>query len=286
MDLLHDLLPGPQTAVGDGLELLGGQIVDGLSVGGKLSSLCQLEVEYSDIQPPPGGDLGVQLPQGAGGGVAGIGHEGLSLDLPLAVQFFKDGAGHVHLAPDDEPGQLLRQGHGDGADGSQILRHVLSDAAVASGGAADEHAVPVLQRHGQAVHLRLHAVFGIREGLPDVSQELLHLPAVKHVLQALQRDGVLHLLKLGQDGSAHPLGGGVRGDLLRVLPLQILQTAEHMVVFIVGDLRIVQHVVAVAVGVEGIPQPFHFFPIIHSRPLIRCSRYSPQRTAPSPPAWC
>ena len=85
MDLLHDLLPGPQTAVGDGLELLGGQIVDGLSVGGKLSSLCQLEVEYGDIQPPPGGDLGVQLPQGAGGGVAGVGHEGLSLDLPLTV---------------------------------------------------------------------------------------------------------------------------------------------------------------------------------------------------------
>ena len=119
-----------------------------------------------------------------------------------------------------------------------------------------------------------------------MGQELLHLPAVKHVLQALQRDGVLHLLKLGQNRTSHPLGGGVRGDLLRMLPFQILQTAKHMVIFIVGDLRIVQHVVAVAVGVEGIPQPFHFFPIIHSRPLIRCSRYSPQRTAPSPPAWC
>ena len=59
MDLLHDLLPGPQTAVGDGLELLGGQIVDGLGMGGKRPSLCQLEVEYGDIQPPPGGDLGV-----------------------------------------------------------------------------------------------------------------------------------------------------------------------------------------------------------------------------------
>ena len=92
------------------------------------------------------------------------------------VQFFEHGAGHVHLAPDDEPGQLLRQGHGDGADGSQVLRHVLPDAAVASGGATDEHAVPILQRHGQAVHLRLHAVFGIREGLPDVSQELLAPP--------------------------------------------------------------------------------------------------------------
>jgi len=53
MDLLHDLLPGPQTAVGDGLELLGGQIVDGLGMGGKRPSLCQLEVEYGDIQPPP-----------------------------------------------------------------------------------------------------------------------------------------------------------------------------------------------------------------------------------------
>ena len=64
----------------------------------------------------------------------------------------------------------------------------------------------------------------------------------------------------------------VSGGFLRIVtvPLQILQTAEHMVVFIVGDLRIVQHVVAVAVGVEGVPQFLHLGFIVHVS-LILCS---------------
>ena len=103
--------------MGDDLKPLGGQVVQRLGVGGELPPLGQLQVEHLDIQLPLGADLRVQLPQGAGGGVPGIGHQGLSLELPHAVDLLKHGAGHVDLAPDDEPGQLLRQRHGDGANG-------------------------------------------------------------------------------------------------------------------------------------------------------------------------
>ena len=127
-------------------------------MAGKIPALAQLEVEDPDIQQPLGADLRIQLPQGPGGGVAGVGKEGLARLLPLAVELVEHVFGHEHLAPDDEPGQLLRQGHGDGLDGAQILRHVLPHPAVPPGGALDERAVPVLQGHAQAVHLGLHAV--------------------------------------------------------------------------------------------------------------------------------
>ena len=78
------------------------------------------------------------------------------------------------------------------------------------------------------------------------------------------------LFKLGQGRAAHPLGGGVQGHLLRVLPLQVLQAAEHMVVLIVADGGGVQHIIAVAVGVEGVPQLLHLGFIVHVS-LILCS---------------
>ena len=46
--------------------------------------------------------------------VAGIGHQGLALDLPPGVDLLEHAAGHIDLAPDDEMRQLLRQRHGDG----------------------------------------------------------------------------------------------------------------------------------------------------------------------------
>ena len=169
-------------------------------------------------------------------------------------------------------GQLLRQRHGDGADGAQVLRHVLPYPAVAAGGAADEHAVPILQRHGQAVHLGLHAVQGVRQVGGHLLQKVPHLLAVEYVLQALQRHLVPHLLKLAQELAAHPLGGGIRCDLLRMLLLQVLQPPQQVVVLIVRHGGRVQHIVEIPVGVQGLPQLLHFFTIIHGvSSFIRCS---------------
>ena len=134
--------------MGNDLEPLGGQIIKSLRVGGEFPALRQLQIEHGDVQLPLGADLGIQLPQRPGGGVPGVGHQGLALQLPLGIDALEHGPGHVDLAPDNKPGQLFRQGHGNRADGAEILRHILPHPAVAPGGAPDEHTVPVFQGHG------------------------------------------------------------------------------------------------------------------------------------------
>src|SRR4051794_30245712 len=60
--------------------------------------------------------------------------------------------------------------------------------------------------------------------------------------------------ELGGDRGAHPLGGRVGRDQLRVLGLQRLQLAHHRVVGAVVDGRLVEDVVAVVGVVDGIAQ--------------------------------
>ncbi|MPM48206.1 hypothetical protein SDC9_94930 [bioreactor metagenome] len=75
----------------------------------------------------------------------------------------------------------------------------------------------------------------------------------------------------------HPLGGGIRSDLLRMLPLQLLQAPVFHVVVIVRHGGFVQHIIAVGVLVEFLPQPLHFLPIVHGsfpfpRPVLGLER--------------
>ena len=268
-DLRQDIRRRGQPLVGNHLEMLAGQIVDRLCVGGKFPALRQLQIKDRDVQPPLGGDLGVQLPQGAGGGVAGIGHQWLALDLTPGVDLLEHTAGHVHLAPHDEAGQLLRQGHGDRPYRPQIFSHILPYSSVTPGGTADEHAVTVFQCHGEAVHLRFHAVGGVLQGY--LLQEAADLLVVEHILQAFQRHGVGHLLKLRQRLSAHPLGGRIRRDLLRMRRLQVLQPPQQMVIFIIRHGGRIQHVVEVSVLRQRAAQLLYLLAIVHIQALIHCS---------------
>ncbi len=56
--------------------------------------------------------------------------------------------------------------------------------------------------------------------------------------------------KGGQGRAAHPLGGRVGCHQLGMLGLQRLEFAEQPVVLGIGHARLVQHVVAVVVGVD------------------------------------
>ena len=262
-DLPVDLLRLRERFLGDHREALALQIGDGLTVAGEGPPLRQLQVEHPDVQIPFGADLGVQLPERSRRGVPGVGEEVLSPLLPLAVQAVEHALGHEHLPPDDEPGQLLRQHQRDRADGAEVLRHILPHPAIAPGGALEKHAVPVLQGHAQAVHLGLHAVDRFLQVFRHPSAELPHLLRGEHILKALQGNGVDHLLKALQSLSPHPLGGGVGGDLLRVRRLQLLQAAQHVVVVVVGQGGIVQHVVAVARLIERAAQPRHLAFVVH-----------------------
>ena len=226
-------------------------------------SLGKLEVENGNIQLALRRDPRVKLAQRAGGGVAGIGKGLLPVLLALGIERGKDLFRHVDLAAHDEARQLLRQHHGNGLDRAQILRHVLAHAPIAARGAADEHAVAVLERDGQTVHLRLHAVFDVLELLAHLLIEVHDLGVGEGVLQALERDGVRHRLELRQRHAAHALRGRVWRDLLGVLLLQICQLALEHIVFIVADARLVEHIVAVRVCVERVAQLLYAFLVVH-----------------------
>ena len=142
----------------DDLEPVLPQPVQRGRIGVEPSAVPVLDVEDLDVQPPGGGHSRVQLPDGAGGGVAWVGHQRLSPELPLLVDGLEGSLRHEHLAPDDEGAGHPLQGQGDGADGAQILRHVLPDAPVPPGGAPDKGSVPVLQGDGKPVHLGLHQI--------------------------------------------------------------------------------------------------------------------------------
>ena len=122
------------------------------------TSFCQLQVEHLDIQTPLCSDSGVQLPERTGGCVAGIGHQGFPFQFPAGVDLFEHRARHIHLAPDDESGQLFRKCHGDRPNRAEVFRYILTGAAVTPGSASNEHTVPVFQRHRETVHLGLYRV--------------------------------------------------------------------------------------------------------------------------------
>ena len=111
------------------------------------SALHKLKVEHPDIQQPLGADLWVQLAQGAGGSVSGVGKGRLVLLLPLAVELVEHILGHEHLTPHDQPGQFLWQDHRDGLDRAEVFCHILPHPAITPGRTPDELAIPVLQGH-------------------------------------------------------------------------------------------------------------------------------------------
>ena len=92
----------------------------------------------------------------------------------------------------------MLQRHGNGADGLEIFRHILADQSVAARRAADKLSIDVFQRNGKAIDLRFDRIFRVRLLLAHMRIEVPQLVKGKHVLQALQRDGVAYLDEFAQ----------------------------------------------------------------------------------------
>ena len=154
-------------------------------------------------------------------------------------------------------------------DGLEVFRHVLADESVSARGAARENAVEVLQRHGKPVDLRLDRILRLRLLRADARIKFAQLIERKHILQALERHRVLHLLERADRLAADaPRGAGWRG-ILRIFLLQILQAAEHVVVGIVVDLWVVQHVILPVVVFQLACELFNLlFGVHENSPLV------------------
>ena len=208
------------------------------------------------MQRPLRGDVRVLLAERAGGRVAGVDEEALP-ELGLAfVHGLELGDGHVDLAAHLEHvgirsarfGQLL----GHVLDGGDVGRHVLAGDTVAPGGRLDEPAPLVGQRHGHAVDLGL-----AREGervqveigrlAPQPLPPRPQLVLAEGVVEAHHRDPVAHLLEQARRRGAHGVRRRVGCRQRWIVRLQLPQLHHEEVVFGVGDLGRIEHVVQLVV---------------------------------------
>ncbi len=216
-----------------------------------------------EVQRPLGRDGRVLLAQRAGRRVARVDEEPLT-ELGLALVHgleFLDG--HVHLAADLEHvgvgaarlGQFLRH-VGDRAD---VRRHVLAGHAVAAGGRLHERAALIGQRHGHAVDLGLaREGEGLEVDVGRLAPQPLapgpQLVLAERVVEAHHRDAVAHLLEQARRRRAHGVRRRVGCRQRRIVRLELPQLHHQEVVFGVGDLGRIEHVVQLVVVDDLLPE--------------------------------
>ena len=291
VDRCHFFINFPSLAqcfVGNNLKFMLFQILQCLCMGGKLLSLDQLDIENIDIQSPLGGHLRIQLPQRTGSGISGVGKQGLSLFLLPSIQLFKAFLRHEYLAPDDQSGRRILNGHGNGADGLQIFRHILSHISVSPGCSPDENAVYILQRYRKTVDLRLHREIGMPSRSLDLLEKFVQFLHAEHILQAHQGHRMGHFRKLMQCLTAHMLGGGIGLSIFRMGCFQLLQLPQQTVILKILHGGIIQDIIAIICLLEGGSQGFNSLFEIHNFLLFVKTSGVPPRRSPfplPPPDW-
>ena len=127
-----------ELGVGADPEAQGLEILEHFPVGVRDGAFGVTEAVDKDVQGSLGGDTGVELADGAGGGVSRVDVKRLTGLLPLAVKLFKAAEGHVDLAAYFEAaGAIGRDGQRDGVDGAKVLGDILAAKAVTPGRATD-----------------------------------------------------------------------------------------------------------------------------------------------------
>ena len=212
-----------------------------------------------------GRDRGVLLAEAAGGRVSGVGEDALARAVALLVEADEAALGHVDLAADLDgaaeatPGDALEAGAGERArdvgDREGVGRDVLAGGAVAAGRSAHEAAVAVRERDAEAVDLELAGVgdgvgLARAERLVGAGEPLVELGEVHGVVHGVHAAGVGDLLELAREVAAHAVRVGRRVVELGVGRLEGDELLQVEVELRVGDLGVVERVVAVRVVVE------------------------------------
>jgi len=205
-----------------------------------------------------GRHLRVLLPQRPGRGVAGVREHLLAGLTQPDVQLRERLHRQVHLAAHlDDLGRVGQQQlRRDAAHGAHVGGDVLADPAVATRGRLDEPTAFVREGACDPVDLQLAREPGgvvpepTRDTVGPGPELLLGERVVEREHRRPVRDGGEQVGRRSPDA----LRGRVGGDQLGVGILQRAQLADELVVLGVGDLGIVEHVVAVRVEVDQLAQ--------------------------------
>ena len=135
-----------------------------------------------EIQPPGRHHLRIELSQGAGAGVAGVGEQGLTAGLPLGVDGREGAIGNqglaAHLHPVGRVLELQPQRHA--LDRAHVGSDLLAALAITPGGGSHQHAPLVAQGQGVAIDLELAHHRQLGQGRSGFWRAVEHLqqPAV------------------------------------------------------------------------------------------------------------
>ena len=205
---------------------------------------------------PFGDDIGIQLLERAGRGVARIGKDRQPLLVTLCIDPGKGLLRQIDLAPHlEDPRRLAPQGCRDDADGADIARHLVTGGSVTTGRGTGEAPVLIEEGDRHTVHLRFDRHRDLLAGkkalkaLHEVGDLLLRVG----VVEALHRNEMRNLGKGPLRPSSDLLCRRVGGEQFRMGPLQIDQLAVKGIILPVADLRL--GLLVVETVVMGDPRP-------------------------------
>ena len=245
--------------VGVDLEAVLAQPLERLEVALELDPLERADRVGPHRQRPRRGDARVELADRARGGVARVGVGGLAGRGALLVELGERAARQVGLAAHLEQRRRALHPQRDRLDRAQVLGHVLADLAVAAGGAARR-----ARRPRRRSEIARPSTFGSvtkrisASSTPSLFEQALgalqpgaQLLLVARVGQREHRLQVARRLEALLSGLAPTRWVGESGvTQVGVLRLEVAQLVQQRVVLGVGDLRVVEDVVAVVVVLE------------------------------------
>lgn len=251
---------GAKLTGGVDFEAHGGELVEGLPMGGAGGGTVGEEEVGVEVELAVGGDGGVEDAEGAGGGVARVGVAGEAFLLAVGVEFLEGGVGHDDFSAGFELGAVAADFEGEAADGAGVGGDVFAFGAVAAGEGELEAAARVLGREGEAVEFEFGYVLEgfVAEEVADALVEGAELGFVEGVVEAEHRGGVGEFDEAFAGGSTDALGGGVGGDERGVGLFEGLELAHEGVVLGVGELGLIEDVIEVFVVAEILAELLNF----------------------------
>ena len=234
-----------------------------------------VEAVSPDFHIAAAGHFRVQLPNGAGAGIARVGVQRFAVAFPFRIHLPKTLQGQIHFAPRLQAGRRpRRQPVRDAGNGAQVVRNILPGLPVAPRCPQRQPPVGIHQTHCQPVNLQLrhHPKRPPVQQVANPAMPRLQPFPVKSVGQAQHRDRMLHLRKAVRRAAAHPLRRRVGGATFRVCRLQLPQLLHQRVIPAVADNGRIPVKILLVVKPQFLPQP----PRAFRRPAVitRSGRYS------------